>query len=402
MLSELAARGPGVLVPLSDRACQLVVERRAEIPPGLASFEGPGNAHLELMNKASLYALARSVGIRVPWSERVATVAALDELAPRIGYPCMVKPVLSHEYRRLIGDRRVFLATDAAALREAARPALDAGLEMLVAEYVPGPETALLGAVTVRRADGSETLAYTRRKLRQYPPFGADSILESVPAPEVLAIARRLLDAAGFVGVSSLEAKRHADTGEPVLMEINVRIPQNIGLGEACGVDAPWRIYATLAGLALDAQAPQRDGRKTIVASLEARAVPTYVARGELSPRAALSSWRGVRNVSGLSVREPAPLAAFVADQLSAGARNGRAAVTSRRRAPTATGFRRGRGRRRARPAGGRARSSAACRSPPRRGTRTPPARPRRWPGAPRRAAAPRGRSARGARRSRS
>jgi predicted ATP-grasp superfamily ATP-dependent carboligase len=337
-LDELAGRGPGVLVPLSDRACELVTRRRERIPAVLRSFEGPANAHLELMDKGSLYDLARSVGIRVPWHQRVSTMAELDALAPGIDYPCLLKPVLSHEFRRLLGDRRVIVTPDASALRAAARPALEAGLEMLVAEYVPGPETALLGAVTVRRENGTETLAYTRRKLRQYPPFGAGSVLEAVPAPEVLAITRRLLDAAGFTGVSSLEAKRHAGTGEHVLMEINVRIPQNIGLGVACGVDAPWRIYATLAGVPLGEQASQRDGAKTIVASLEARAAPAYVAQGDLSLRSVLRSWRGVRDVSGLSVLEPAPLIAFASGQLGSALRVGRGGLSARvaRPAPAA------------------------------------------------------------------
>ena len=333
-LEELGQRGPGVLVPLSDRAVELVTRRRERIPPVLRSFEGPANAHLELMDKSSLYALAHSVGIRVPWNERIATMGELEALAGRVDFPCLLKPVLSHEFRRLLGDRRVIVAADAGALRDAARPALEAGLEMLVAEHVPGPETALLGAVTVRAADGAETLAYTRRKLRQYPPYGAGSILEAVPAPEVLAIARRLLDAAGFTGVSSLEAKRHAGTGEHVLREINVRVPQNIGLGVACGVDAPWRIYATLAGVPLAEQAPQRNGAKTIVASLEARAVPAYVAQGDLTVRGVLRSWRGVRDVSGLSAREPAPLLAFASGQLASAVRTGRDGLTARASRP--------------------------------------------------------------------
>lgn len=45
------------------------------------------------------------------------------------------------------------------------------------------------------------------------------------------ALSRRLLDAAGFVGVSSIGFKRHSETGEVVLIEVNVRIPQSFCLG---------------------------------------------------------------------------------------------------------------------------------------------------------------------------
>ena len=319
-LDELASQGPGVLLPASDRAVEFISQQRELIPPALRSFESPTSAHLKLMDKASLYAIAGEAGVRAPVVERIRGHADLDAAAGRAAYPSLLKPVLSHVYRDLFGTRRNILVHDPDELRAEATPALDAGLEWLVTEFVPGPETNLEGAVTVRLADGSLALAYTRCKLRQHPPyFGAGSVLETVPAPEVMAITQRLLDAAGFVGISSLEAKRHEVTGEHVLMEINIRIPQNIGLGEAAGVDPSWRIYATLAGLPLPPQSPQRDGVRVIVPSLEVRAAVAYVRQGELSLRGLVSSYRSVRNVSGLSLRDPRPLLAF-ASQLASSA----------------------------------------------------------------------------------
>src|SRR6478752_158625 len=261
-LDELAAQGDGVLLPISDRACEFLVRERDRIPASLRSFESPTSAHMRLMDKASLYSLATHAGLRVPKSTHVAP------------FPCLVKPVLSHRFRGIMGDRRVRVVRDAAELEAEAGPALDAGLELLVSEHVPGPETNLEGAVTVRREDGAFALAYTRCKLRQHPPyFGAGSVLESIDSPEVLAYARALLDSVGFVGLSSLEAKRHVETNELVLMEINVRVPQNFGLSEACGADGPWRLYATLAGLPLGPQPAPRPGRKTIIVTLERHGV---------------------------------------------------------------------------------------------------------------------------------
>jgi D-aspartate ligase len=311
-LDDLGSRGPGVLLPASDRAVEFVSQERERIPPVLRSFEGPSSAHLKLMDKASLYSLADEAGVRAPVVERIPSRAELDVAAERAAYPSLLKPLLSHVYRNLFGSRRNILVNNPDELRAAAIPALDAGLEWLVTEFIPGPETNLEGAVTARLEDGSLALAYTRRKLRQHPPyFGAGSVLEAAPAPEVIAMARRLLDTAGFVGVCSLEAKRHAVTGEHVLMEVNVRIPQNIGLGEAAGVDAPWRIYATLAGLPLPPQPAQRDGVRVVVPGLEVRAAVEYVRQGHLSIWQLLGSYRGVRNVSGLSFGDPGPLVAF-------------------------------------------------------------------------------------------
>jgi D-aspartate ligase len=177
-LEELARGGDGVLMPISDRACEFLCRERAHIPPSLRSFEGPDSRHLPLMDKGSLYALATEAGLRVPASELVEDRATLRDVAARTGYPCLLKAALSHRYRSVLGDRRVRLVPDADALMAAAGEAVDAGLQVLVGEHVPGPETSLEGAVTVRRADGSLALAYTRRKLRQYPPYyGAGAVM---------------------------------------------------------------------------------------------------------------------------------------------------------------------------------------------------------------------------------
>jgi D-aspartate ligase len=311
-LQDVASLGPGVIIPASDPAVEFVSSQRDLIPANLRSFEGPDSAHVKLMDKASLYSIAADAGLRTPVVIHLSSRDELDAVAERAVYPSLLKPVLSHKYRELFGPHRNILVHNADELRAAATPALDAGLDWLVTELIPGPETNLFGAVTIRREDGSLALAYTRRKLRQHPPyFGAGSVLEAVPAPGAMEMTRKLLDAADFVGFSSLEAKQHAETGEHVLMEINVRIPQNVGLGEVAGVDPSWRMYATLADIPLDPQRPQRNGVKVVVPSLEWMAAPAYVRAGDLSVRELLGSYRGVRTISGLTLADPVPLAAF-------------------------------------------------------------------------------------------
>ena len=311
-LDEVGSRGPGVLIPASDPAVEFAAQERDRIPASLRSFEGPDSAHAKLMDKGSLYSLAAEAGLRVPVVKLLRSRDEVDDVAAGAAYPSLLKPTLSHRYRELFGHHRNILVHNPEELRAAAAPALEAGLEWLVTELIPGEETNLFGAVTIRLEDGSYPLAYTRRKLRQHPPyFGAGSVLETVPAPGAMEMARRLLDATGFVGFSSLEAKRHEVTGEHVLMEINVRIPQNLGLGEAAGVEPSWRLYAALADIPLPPQPPQRNGVKVIVPSLELMAAPAYVREGDLSIRELLSSYRGVRTISGLTPADPVALLAF-------------------------------------------------------------------------------------------
>lgn len=139
-LDDLASLGRGVLIPASDRAVEFVARERNRIPPDLYSFEGPSSAHLELTD-----------GVAVPVGS-----------AGRSAGACGATPLQSRRARCRRCVRRLSFAAQAGAitpvprpvrnppqysrhnpddLRAAAVPALDAGLEWLVTEFIPGPET---------------------------------------------------------------------------------------------------------------------------------------------------------------------------------------------------------------------------------------------------------------------
>ena len=312
---ELARRGPGVLIAGSDAATEFLVGQRKRIPPELRSFESAASSHLELMDKGSLYEIAERAGVRFPWTLKLSSRAEVERVAEEASFPCLMKPALSHEWRRLFGEYRVIPLGNADDLAREAGPALDAGLELLVSEHVPGPDANLEGATTVRSSGGEYTVRYGRRKIRMYPPgFGAVAINECAEIPETMAMATALLDSVGFAGISHLEAKRHEQTDERVLIEVNVRVPRGFGLGDACGADASWRLYATLAGLPLGPAPPQRPGVRNVVPPLELRAIVAHLLRRKLTLAELLAGYRGVRSLNGLSWRDPVPALLVLAD----------------------------------------------------------------------------------------
>ena len=127
-----------------------------------------------------------------------------------------------------------------------------------------------------------------------------------------MALAKRLLDEAGFVGVAGVETKHHAETGEVFLIEANVRIPTQFGLGDASGGDSAWRLYATLAGLPLGPQPELRWGAKLVIPELEMHAAFRALRErqdGALSLRERFRSWRGAGDLGLLDLRDPGPAA---------------------------------------------------------------------------------------------
>jgi predicted ATP-grasp superfamily ATP-dependent carboligase len=315
-LCDLAATGGGVVLSGSDSASEWLTQHRAALPGNLRSFEADDRVHAELMDKLALYRIASGIGIRVPEFHHIRDRSDLLAVLPELRFPRVLKARMGHVAKLTVGFGTVLVSTRRDLLQRGDR-LLDNGIEFLLTDIVPGRERRLEAAVTVRGEDGAYTLEYGRRKIRQWPlDYGVGSLNQAAHVPDTMAMSRTLLDHAGFHGIASCETKRNARDGQLYLIEVNVRVPANFGLADACGVDGSWRLYATLAGIPLGPQAEQVDGRKCMIPFREARASWQRVRRHETSVGAVLRSWRGTRDFGVLSVRDPMPTVALVGRRL--------------------------------------------------------------------------------------
>jgi D-aspartate ligase len=265
------------------------------------------------MDKETADGIARGAGVAVPWTRpvhRVEDVAALADEAP---WPCVVKPALSHAWRARYGEERVFVVHDAEAAERLVEEPLRHGIDMLLCQYVPGGDDDVEEAIVLRLADGSYPVAFGCRKLRQSPRgFGATAVGMSDPLPETMAMARSVLDAAGFVGVAGVEAKRHAETDERWFLEVNVRVPAQWGLGDACGAEASTRLVAALAGRELGPPPTPRAGVGIVVPILDAAVVRELLREVPPQRRPAealrlLRPYLSARELGLLDPRDPGP-----------------------------------------------------------------------------------------------
>jgi predicted ATP-grasp superfamily ATP-dependent carboligase len=321
-LERIAAGGPAIVLTGGDVASAWLADHAGELPQGIRTFEGQDEAHRPLMAKDSSDAIARRAGVLVPWTVTVSDDSELESAVAEAPYPAILKPVLSHAWRAVFGDERVMLVADAEAARREGHRALEAGLAMVMSEYVPGGDDCVEEALVVRAPDGDYPVHFGCRKIRQYPVgFGAASLCEAAELPESTALARAVLDEAGFVGVAGVETKRHAQTGRHYFIEVNVRIPTQWGLGDASGLDASVRLAATLEGERLGPQAPMRRAARLVFPELEARAALAAMRAVPAGQRRAtavglVQSYRGVRDVGIMDPRDPIPGLTYVARAL--------------------------------------------------------------------------------------
>lgn len=272
-LVQLARDGDGeqlAVFPATDRGSELLARARDRLPSNVHAFELSGDAHLALMDKETADGIARRAGVAVPWTAVVHDLDELRTLAVEAPWPCVVKPVFSHDWRGRYGEDRVFVVHDVdEAARLLERPLRD-GVGMLLCQFIPGGDDDVEETIVVRLADGSYPVCFGCRKLRQSPRgFGATAVGFSDPLPETTALARAVLDTAGFVGAAGVETKRHPETDQRWFLEVNVRIPAQWGLGDACGAEASTRVVGALMGHELGPATTPRAGVGIVVPLLD-------------------------------------------------------------------------------------------------------------------------------------
>lgn len=302
-----------VVLPMSDRGSELLWTAADRIPSNVRAFELSGDAHRKLMDKGTAEGIARRAGVAVPWTRIVHSLAELDGLGAEAPWPCVVKPIFSHAWRERYGEERVFVVHDAPEAAQRLRQPLRDGIGMLLSQYVPGGDADVEEAIVVRLADGSYPVCFGCRKLRQSPSgFGATAIGFSDPLPETTAMARAVLETAGFVGVAGVEAKRHRDTDDRWFVEVNVRVPAQWGLGDACGAEASTRLVAALAGRELGPAPNPRAGVGIVVPVLDAKVIRNRLREVPLPRRPLLllqmlRPYLKARELGLLDPRDPGP-----------------------------------------------------------------------------------------------
>ena len=163
-LERIEALGNCAVLTGSDLASEFLASEATTLSSRARTFEGMDSAHLPLMNKRTAYEIADRAGVRRPMSACADTVEGLLAVAEEIGFPCIVKPSLSHEWRALFGDERVGLCADSDDLLRWSAPGIEAGLEVMISEYVPGGDNCVrrpsscvrrTAAIQLRSAAGS-------------------------------------------------------------------------------------------------------------------------------------------------------------------------------------------------------------------------------------------------------
>lgn len=311
VLLEAAHRHPGaLLIPASDSALGAVARHKSVLEAaGLTVAVDDEEVTAILLNKQTTFALARSAGVSSPATFTPADEDEVRRICASLEFPAVLKPALSHVYRRVVGVKWTRVENVQEMIR-AYSVARSLSLEVMLQEFIPGDERC--GAVYNSYFwNGEPLVEFTSRKVRNSPPdTGSPSVLVSEWIPEIAELGRRLLKAAKFSGYSCTEFKRDPRDGEYKLMEVNARHNLSSLLATRCGMNFPWLQYQHLVHGLVPAQCDTQQGIYWIDVTRDMQNVRHYLRRPGYSIGNFLEPYRRPRVFAVLDRHDLEPAAA--------------------------------------------------------------------------------------------
>lgn len=245
----------GFLVPASDSSLVAVSRHKAVLEEHYVVAATDWTVTRLFIEKRETYALAEAIGVAAPKTMVPGSLADVEGYAATALYPCLVKPSQGHLYKAAFGSKMV-RADRPDQLLSAYREATEAGLEVMLQEWIPGPDGN--GANYNSYLWGGDPLVeLTARKIRGSPPeLGSPRVARSEDVPDVVGPGRAILQAMDFSGFSCTEFKLDARDGVWKLMEVNGRHNLSSLLAVRCGVNFPLLQYRHL----IEGITPTADG----------------------------------------------------------------------------------------------------------------------------------------------
>lgn len=201
----------------------------------------------KFIEKPETYRLAEKCNIPYPRTFLPKTLDELYKMKNGITYPCILKPVLGHEFASKFNSKN-FEVNNHNELLSKFELCLKSGSKVMVQEIIPGPDSNIYECAVYVNSGGYINARFLDRKIRQNPPkFGIARVaISQNRIQELEEFTEKLLKEADFRGIAQAEFKEDPRDNQFKLLEINGRIFRSNWLATYCGINFPWIIYMDL------------------------------------------------------------------------------------------------------------------------------------------------------------
>ncbi len=298
-----------VIFPLCDDSITFVCQNKDWLEERYILEDFDPELRLAMLDKKETLEIARAAGVPTPNFWTVNSVEDLDAIRDEITFPVMVKPIHSHLFTKVFGCKLFIIKSDFEEARHKIALAQSHGLNVMLVEMIPGPDSLLSSYYTYIDQHGERLFDYTKCVIRRYPiNRGGTCHHKSVILPETAEMGRKFFGYMPWRGTANIEFKRDERDGQLKVIECNPRFTGGHALVTASGMKIDEFIYAHLTGQEkFEMSQSSEDIRlwnplRDMFASIE------LYRRGELSVREWLASVRSGRKIYPMwSVKDPRP-----------------------------------------------------------------------------------------------
>jgi D-aspartate ligase len=213
-----------LLIPGSDVAINFIARNRPKLETRFLIVHNTAKMQLALLDKRETLKLAKSAGVATPNFWDVENEDDLDRIRQSIVFPVMVKPIISHEFIKVFGQKLFIIENDFDQLAEKVRLSWAENLEVMVIEMIPGPDAQLSSYYTYIDKNHHSHFDYTKCVVRRYPVNrGLACFHKNTWLPETANAGRKFFQGIGFTGFGNIEFKLDPRDNVLKVIEANAR-----------------------------------------------------------------------------------------------------------------------------------------------------------------------------------
>jgi D-aspartate ligase len=296
-----------VLLAAGDEELEIIAKHRETLADKFRLDLSNPVAQLMMLDKLATYKAAKEAGVPTPRFWEVRSEEDLHRLRDELVYPLIVKPKVSHVFQKKFKAK--FLVVEGFdQLLEGHRVAETAGIETLLVEKIPGPDTRHCSYYTYLDQEGNALFDFTKRIIRRYPmnmglaSYHITDRVEHVREPSL-----KLFRHVGLQGLANAEFKYDERDGQLKLMECNARFTAANSLVAKAGFDLGNFVYNRIVGISQPPLTNFRTGLRLWDPLKDWRAFLELRKRGELTFMRWLASIMHRTSIAHFSWRDPLP-----------------------------------------------------------------------------------------------
>lgn len=261
-LQALAAKmsRPAVLFLTSDEAMLTVSEYRSELASSYRFTLPSHECLVSLAQKTTFQGLAELLDFPIPRCIRVSSTADFWKLAG-LQFPAIIKPSTKTPAYVNANFPRAYKVTSPTEAEVKCELVLTAVPEVVVQEWIEGPDAELYFCLMYRSAAGSTLCSFVGRKLSVWPPdvgLTASCVAAPEAREELVSLTESFFGRVSFCGMGGMEFKRDVNAGRFVMIEPTVgRLDAQEEVATINGVNIPLLAYLHEAGLPLPSTSNQ-------------------------------------------------------------------------------------------------------------------------------------------------